>query len=183
MVLNTDIDELSREQKKAILDERAAFLAQASTATKQREHQLDILELVISGKHFAIEARFVREASKAGGALTPLPNTPDFVLGLMNFRGQILPLLDLRKLLEVGPKESNSEMMVVVIQVEQGQAGIIVDEIVGINSIAEAGLQSPKQLVSAAMAPLLKGVREDMLAVLDVNVLFNDPRLVIETYP
>jgi hypothetical protein len=33
------------------------------------------------------------------------------------------------------------------------------------------------------MAPLLKGVREDMLAVLDVNVLFNDPRLVIETYP
>lgn len=182
MLINTDSDELSKEQKKAILDERAAFLAQGQHGTKKREHQLDILEVVISGEHFAFEARFVREASKLG-AWTKLPNTPEFIVGLMNFRGQILPLLDLRRFLELPSKETSTEMMVVVIQSDRAQAGITVDEIVGINSIAEAALQSPKQLVSATLAPLLRGVQADMLAVLDVNALFNDPRLNVETYP
>lgn len=180
--MNTETDELSKEQKKAILDERATFLAQAPLATKKRQNQLDILELVISNEHFAFEARFVREACKMG-TVTPLPNSPDFVVGLMNFRGQILPLLDLRKFLELSAREISNEMMVVVIQLDQAQAGIVVDQIVGINSIAEASLQSPKQLVNSTLAPLLRGVRQDMLAVLDVNALFNDPRLIVETYP
>ena len=183
MVLDTESDELSKEQKKAILDERAAFLAQAPVAASKRENQLDILEVIISGEHFAFEARYVREASKLG-TLTPLPNTPEFIVGLMNFRGQILPLLDLRKFLELTPKESsNTEKMVVVVQSDESQAGITVDEIVGINSITEASLQSPKQLVSGTLAPLLRGVKENMLAVLDVNALFNDPRIIVESHP
>lgn len=180
MARSNESDEITKEQRKAILDERAAFLAQAPSTVAKRENQLDVLELVISGERFAIEAKHVREASKLG-TLTPLPCTPEFVLGLINFRGQILPLLDLRKILELGPKQDKSELQVVVVQTSIAQAGIAVDEISGISSIGEAELQSPKQIFSPALAALLKGMRSDRLAVLDVEMLFADKRLVVES--
>lgn len=182
MARNIDTDELTSEQKKAILDERAAFLAQAPLTVNKRENQLDVLEVIISGEHFAIEAKFVREASKLG-APTRLPCTPNFVLGLINFRGQILPLLDLREILELKQQVQNSNLMVVVVQSDKGQAGIAVDEIAGISSIAEADLQVPKQLVSPSLVPLFKGIRSDRLALLDVNALFSDRRLVVDSGP
>ncbi len=182
MARSSESDELTKEQRKAILDERASFLAQAPLTIAKRDNQLDVLELVISGERFAIESRFVREASKLG-TLTPLPCTPDFVLGLMNFRGQILPLLDLRKILELKPRQNATELQVVVVQTRNGLSGIAVDEITGISSISETELQSPKQLFSQALAPLLRGVQSDRLAVLDIDTIFSDPRLIVESNP
>ena len=177
-----DSDELTKEQKQAILDERAAFLAQTPLASAQKDKQLEVLEVVIEKEKFALEARFVREASKVT-SLTRLPCTPDFVLGLINFRGQILPLIDLRNILELPARNEKSELQVVVVQTELAKAGIAVDEITGISSIGESELQSAKQLVSTMMVPLLKGVRADRLAVLDIEKVFADPRLIVEGQP
>lgn len=182
MARSQESDELTKEQKKAILDERAAFLAQAPLVFgTTREFQVDVLELIISGEKFAIEAKYVREASKLN-TWTQLPCTPDFVLGLMNFRGQILPLLDLRNVLELKAKDDAGELQVVVVQTNNSQAGIAVDEITGISSISETDLQTAKQLVSPMLAPLIKGMRADRLAVLDVEKIFSDPRLIVEAY-
>lgn len=184
-------DELSREQKQAILDERAAFLSQVSLSQEKQENQLDLLEIIISGERFAIEARYVKEASKLQN-LTPLPCTPAFVLGLVNFRGQILPLIDLREVLELKPSASikpgqkkqtaagEQHLQVVVIQTALGQTGIAVDEIVGINSLTEKDLQAPTQLVGSALAPLLKGISIERLAVIDIDKLMSDPRVIVD---
>lgn len=182
MARTEESEELTKEQRKAILDERAAFLAQAPLSTSQKDNELDVLELVISNERFAIEAKFVREANKLS-TWTRLPCTPDFVLGLMNFRGQILPLIDLRPILELSQGEQKAELQIVVVQLSNGQTAIAVDEISGISSILEKELQDPKQLVSPMLAPLLKGMRQDRTAVLDVEKLFSDPRLIVETYP
>lgn len=181
MAKTRDSDELTAEQKKSILDDRAALYAQALASVVRKDNQLDLLEVIISGERFAFEARFVREASKLF-ALTPLPCTPDFVLGLINFRGQILPVLDLRRILEL-PASTSPGSQVVVIQTSTASAGIAVDEIAGICSIAEAELQSPEQLVHPLLEPLFRGLSGDRLAVLNVEALFSDPRLIVESRP
>jgi purine-binding chemotaxis protein CheW len=182
MAKSRETDELSAEQKKAILDERAAFLADAPKVAAKHANQLEVLEVVISQERFAIEARFVREASKLT-ILTPLPCTPDFVLGLINFRGQILPLLDLRGILELSKAKPLAETQVVVVQTATARSGIAVDEIVGILAIPESELQSPRQLIRPSISPLFKGVRSDRLAVLDIEALFADSRLIVEGRP
>ncbi|MBX9687436.1 MAG: chemotaxis protein CheW [Candidatus Obscuribacterales bacterium] len=176
-----ETEELTQEQKKAILDARAALLADQSKSQK-KENQLDILEFVISGERFALEARFVREASKAM-ILTPLPCTPDFVLGLINFRGQIIPLLDLRNLLELKKKDESREQQIVVVQTTAAKAGIAVDEISGIAGIPEADLKSAKDLVSKELFPLLKGMSTERLALLDLEKILSDPRLIVDMSP
>ncbi len=176
-------DELTREQKQAILKERAEVLAQTPIVASKRENQVDVLEFIIAGEKFAVEAKYVREANKLSG-VTALPCTPPFVLGLINFRGQIIALLDLREFLELDRQNSKQlDLQVIVLQNENIQSGFAVDEIIGISSIPEPDLQSPTQLVSAAVAPLLKGVRLDQLSLIDVEKLFADPRLVVEARP
>ena len=182
MTQNHESDELTAEQIKSVLDERAASLARAPKHTSKNTRQLDVLELVIAGERFAIEARFVREASKLS-TLTPLPGTPDFVLGLINFRGQILPLLDLRGILALSRADGNSPCHVVVVQTGTAQAGIAVDEISGITSISETELQTPRQFVRPSLSPLIKGVSSDRLSVLDIEALFQDTRLVVRNNP
>ncbi len=177
-----EYEALSSEQKRAILDQRAAQLAQSLAVQDQQENQLDVLEFLISREKFAIETRYIREASKLL-VLTPLPCAPDFVLGLINFRGQILPLLDLSKILELKPGESKSDLQVVVVQTQLAQAGIAVDEILGISSIAETDLQSTRQLVSSSLAPLLRGLRGDRLAVLNIEAVMSDTRLIVNDNP
>lgn len=176
-------NELTREQKQAILKERAEVLAQTPITASKRENQVDVLEFTIAGERFAVEAKYVREANKLSG-VTALPCTPPFVLGLINFRGQIIALLDLREFLELKRRDTEQlDLQVVVLQNEHIQSGFAVDEIIGISSIPERELQSPTQLVSAAVAPLLKGVRLDQLSLIDVEKLFADPRLVVEAMP
>lgn len=176
-------DELTREQKNAILKERAEVLAQTPITASKRENQIDVLEFTIAGEKFAVEAKYVREANKLSG-VTPLPSTPPFVLGLINFRGQIIALLDLCEFLELKKTDTQqSDLQVVVLQNEHIQSGFAVDEIIGISSIPERELQSPTQLVSTAVAPLLRGVRLDQLSLIDVEKLFADPRLVVEAMP
>lgn len=176
-------DELTKEQKQAILQERADVLAQTPIVASKRENQVDVLEFMIAGEKFAVEAKYVREANKLTG-VTALPCTPAFVLGLINFRGQILALLDLREFLELKTRDiDQTDLQIVVLQNEHIQSGFAVDEIIGISSIPERELQSPKQLVSSKVAPLLKGVRLDQLSLIDVEKLFADPRLVVEAMP
>ena len=175
-------EEMTREQKQAILNERAAVLAQTPMTVSKREHQLDVLEVFISGERFAVEAKYVREANKLAG-LTPLPCTPNFVLGLINFRGQIIALLDLREMLELKPLQKKTDLQIVVLQSGTTYSGIAVDEIVGISAIIQTELQAPQQLASASVASLLKGIRSDRLAVIDVEKVFADPRLIVEAIP
>jgi purine-binding chemotaxis protein CheW len=182
MAKSVENDEMSNEQRKAILDERAALLAATSNSAAKLHNQLEILEFLIADEKFAIEAKYVREASKLF-TLTKLPCTPEFVLGLINFRGQILPLLDLREILELKGSAKKSDLQVVVVQTALGKAGIAVDEIAGISAIPESDLQSPKQLVRPSLAPLFKGVRNDRLVLLDIETLFADQRLRVESSP
>src|SRR5262249_41143135 len=115
--------------------------------------------------------------------LTRLPCTPDFVLGLINFRGQILSVLDLREILELKGAARKTDLQVVVVQTALGKAGIAVDEIAGISAIPESDLQSPRQLVRPTLAPLFKGVRNDRLVLLDIETVFADERLRVESSP
>ena len=174
-----DVDESREEQKQAILDARAESLSQTSLAERLQIRHIDVLEFVLSGERFAVEAKMVKEANKLKH-VTSLPGAPDFILGLLNFRGQILPLLDLRKILELAPASQRNELQIMVVESRACQLGLAVDEITGILSIPEDEIQSAAQIASPSLAPLLKGIRCDRLAILDIEALLADPRLVVK---
>ena len=60
---------------------------------------------------------------------TPIPQTPDFILGLINLRGKILPIMDLRSKFNMTNQEQNEETVIIDVQVRGVEMGIVVDKV------------------------------------------------------
>jgi len=82
----------------------------------------------IGEQRFAIAVQLVREI-RGWSSFTPLPHAPDFVLGMINLRGLILPVVDLGARLGKGPTQIGPSAVVIVAEVANGQVGLLVDEV------------------------------------------------------
>ncbi|WP_263282726.1 chemotaxis protein CheW [Sphingomonas nostoxanthinifaciens] len=99
----------------------------------------------------------VREI-RAWSPATPLPNTPPHVRGVVNLRGVVLPVLDLRHLLGWGRTEPSGRHVIVVVQIGPQLQGLIVDAVNDIVSIDRDELQSPPALGGDTMQALIEGI-------------------------
>jgi purine-binding chemotaxis protein CheW len=95
------------------------------------------------GPHlYAIDIMQVREI-RGWTASTPLPHAPPHVLGMINLRGSILPVIDLGSQLGVGATEVSASSVVMVAQIGDSQVGLLVDAVCDILTVGENMLQPP----------------------------------------
>src|SRR5882757_6299566 len=86
-----------------ILRARARVLARPPERQAEAGAMLDLLEFRLAQECYAVENRYVQEVCPLK-ELTPLPCTPPFLLGIVNVRGRILPVLDLKKFFDLPEK-------------------------------------------------------------------------------
>lgn len=110
--------------------------------------------------------------------ITPVPNTPEFIIGVFNLRGDIFPVLDLSALLGLGAKKIRSSDMVMVLDDGQITVGVLVDRIHGVKSLDGVKVEAPKGIVSKQMQEYVTGVVADKsseIYLLDIDQLFQSP--------
>src|SRR5208282_3436424 len=100
----------------------------------------ELLEFRLAQERYALESRWVREVS-AFKELTPLPCCPPFVLGIVNVRGRILPVLDLKKFFDLPEKGLTDLHRIVLVGDNSLELGILADTIVGVRSVPATDLQ------------------------------------------
>src|ERR1700722_14089268 len=83
-----------------ILRARAQALARSPVSVPSPSTMLELLEFRLASERYALETRHVQDVHPLRD-LTPLPCTPPFVLGIVNVRGRILPVLDLKKFFDL----------------------------------------------------------------------------------
>jgi len=111
--------------------------------------------------------------------LTPLPCTPVFIFGLINVRGQILTVVDMKKFFDLPEKGITNLNKVIVVRKDVMELGILADEIIGIRNIAVNKLQPPLSTMIGIGAEYLKGVTGERLIVLDMERLLTDEKLIV----
>ena len=117
------------------------------------EGHIEIVEFQLADERFGIESVWVREVLPLRD-LTPLPCTPEFVMGILNVRGQIRTVIDIRRFFDLPLKALTDLNKVLFIGTEQMHMGIRADVILGVRSIAPAELQPS--------LPTLAGVRAEI---------------------
>ena len=169
--------EPARADAERILRERARALARPTHQPAPLE-QIELLEFRLARERYAVESRHVLEVCPFRD-LTPLPGTPPFLLGLVNVRGRILPVMDLKKLFEL-PEQGVTDMhRVVLIRGNDLELGLLADVIVGVNSVARESLQPSLPTLTGIRAQYLLGVTDEHLVVLDLDRILADPRILI----
>jgi purine-binding chemotaxis protein CheW len=164
------------EAQHALLRSRAQALAREPPSVAASPDALDVVEFHLASETYGVEVSYVREVSPLK-AFTPLPCTPPFVLGIVNLRGQLLSVIDLKPLFALPCRESTDRQTVIVLQAALMAVGLLADAVLGVRSIALQGLQPSLPTLTGRRAAYLKGVTHEPLVLLDAAKLLADPTL------
>ncbi|HVU24668.1 MAG TPA: chemotaxis protein CheW [Opitutus sp.] len=169
----TPPDETSR-----ILRERAKLLAREPKQQDDPENTLEIIEFALAHESYGIEATYVLEVSPLED-LTPLPCTPAFVRGLVNLRGRILPVIDLKKFFDL-PEEGITDLhRILVVRTADMEFGLLADTIGAVRDIPLDDIQPPLPTLTGIRAEYLRGVTAERLVVLDAARILADRRIIV----
>ncbi|HEV2378166.1 MAG TPA: chemotaxis protein CheW [Terriglobia bacterium] len=172
--LNPDPDE-----KRKILKARAKLLARESEGRGTVAASTEVVEFQLGYERYAIESVYIREIHSLRD-LTPLPCTPPFVLALINVRGQILSVIDIKKFFDLPDKGLTELNKVIIVQTDRMELGILADAILGVRSLALPDLQPSLPTLTGIRVQYLRGVTKDSLVVLDAEKLLSDSRIMVD---
>lgn len=130
-------------------------------------------------ENYAVESGYVQEVCPLK-EFTPLPGTPQFILGLINFRGLILTVIDLKVFFNLSQGRTVTNLnKVIIVQTSNLRVGILTDAIQGIRDVDYDELQPPLPSMTGFRREYIKGVTGDRLIVLDIEKLLSDQRIII----
>jgi len=161
-----------------ILHERAVALARAPQADSSPDGQLELLEFKLANERYALETRHVVEVHPLR-ELTPLPGTPPFIRGIVNLRGRILPVFDLKKFFGLPEQGVTDLHRIIVVRGNDLELGLLADVVAGVRSVALESLAPPLPTLSDIAAVYLRGVSDERLVVLDLDRILADPKIVV----
>ena len=119
------------------------------------ENQIVIFEL--GSEYFGVEIAIVQSIIKVQ-PITKLPHTPDFVEGVTNLRGKVLPVIDLRKRFGLAPREADKNSRIIVVSIDQNEVGIIVDEVSEVMTVPAGSVEALPEMVTTVNSAFIKGI-------------------------
>lgn len=170
--------EVPPAEARRILQERAQALARPLVEARSATDMLDLVVFSLAGERYGIATTHVLEVIPLRD-LTPMPCTPPFVVGVLNHRGTLLPILALSRLLALPVHEVTEGSSVVAVAAGGMVFGILAEAVVGTIRIEAAEVAPLPVTRTDDRTPWLQGVTTGMVAVLDPVALAHDPRLVV----
>ncbi len=144
-------------------------MKKAETNTRENMRQLVIFKL--ANEEYGCDIDSVKEVLKMV-KITPLPETLDFIEGVINLRGEVIPVLDLRKRIGLETEQSFDNSSIVIVEAAERTVGLIVDEISEVLNIEEKNIQESTGEQGGNKAKLIEGVGkagERLLLILNLN--------------
>ncbi|MDZ4133330.1 MAG: chemotaxis protein CheW [Dethiobacteria bacterium] len=137
--------------------------------TKEGETQLVVF--VLASEEFACNIADVREVLKMI-RVTPLPRSLDFVEGVINLRGEVIPVIDLRKRFGLPAVERTDESRIIIVEVEERMVGLTVDSVSEVIRLNNKQIQEAPNQVAGEQTNLIMGVGkidDRMLIILNLE--------------
>ena len=122
---------------------------------QQDEQQLVVFDL--STEAYGVDIGAVREIIRLQD-ITKVPRTPEFVEGVINLRGKVIPVVDLRKRFGLPAEAESKENRIVVVDIGAQDIGVIVDAVTEVLRIATESVEPPASVITTADSEYLLGI-------------------------
>lgn len=175
-----DIEDMraTPQYREKVLKERAKKLAAAVKKEVSAEQAIEVVEFVLASETYAVESRYVREIFPMYD-ITPVPCTPSFVLGIINVRGQILSVIDIKKFFDLPERGITDLNKVIILKHGDMEFGILADSISGVAEIRKSELETGIPTLTGVREGYLKGVTRERVVVLDAVKLLTDKSVIV----
>ena len=179
--VRTCLDHAGRPEparRDVIFAQRARALAEAPPSQTRAPDTWEVVAFQLSDERYGVESHYLREIVPVK-EVTPLPTAPRFVLGLLNVRGQILSLVDLKPFFDLPPVALSDQSAALILRAPGMEFGLLADRLLGLELVAGAELQPPLPTLQGLRADYSRGLTPEGLVLLDAAKLLADPRLVV----
>lgn len=154
-----------------------AAIAPTEGVTRQRRGKY--LTFHLGETEYALEILKVREIIGMMN-VTEVARTPEFVRGVMNLRGKIIPVLDLRRVLAMQPVPDDEETRIIVVELTEIEVGIVVDRVQEVLDVAEEGVEDPPSFGLAVNTDFVLGMAKSegrVTILLDVDRVLGERKI------
>lgn len=152
-----------------------AMTATAQLARQEPETEIQFVVFLLAAEEYGVPIHYVQEIIRVPEVLTHLPNTPPAIEGMVNLRGMLLPVIDLRTRMAIAKEPRNDQQRIVVFTHHGSKTGFIVDSVSEVIKLP-GGCLEPTPELAGDMGHLLANVanlpaRNRMILILDVEAL------------
>jgi purine-binding chemotaxis protein CheW len=136
---------------------------------------IQLISFALGDDQYGVDIMAVREI-KGWIDITPLPRQPEYVRGVLNLRGMIVPIVDLRCRFGQGLTETTPLHIVIIVQIDGRQVGLIGDRVLDIVSVEASEIQPVPRTAQGAASDFLSGLvtnDDTMIALIDLPNLLS----------
>ncbi len=146
--------------------------ATAITSAKNSD-ELQAVIFRLGNEIFGVDVHQVREIIKMR-EYTRIPNTPSYICGVINLRGQITTIIDLRKVFEMDSGSVGSDLRIIILDAKDVNVGVIVDSVLGVTRISTKDVEPPPKITKTSALEFINGIAkhdENLIILLDLEKL------------
>lgn len=167
----------SPDETLQILKHRAQILAEKPKIPEEATDIISVMEFELGEETYAIELSYIDEVCPVK-EITPLPGAPDYIIGIMNVRGKIMSVLDIKTFFDIPKKGLTHLSQVIMLHSDLMEFGILVDHSIGPRVIAVNSIQSSLTAFTGLRKKYLKGVTTEQIVFLDVDKILTDQAII-----
>lgn len=148
--------------------------AASAEADPKIEEIVQLVTFKLGNEEFAVDILKVQEINRII-EITKVPKAPDFVEGVINLRGKVIPIVDIRQKFHLAIKEATKETRIIVVNIMNKTIGLIVDSVSEVLRINSSTIQPPPPLIAGLDSDYIKGVGkldERLIILLDIDKIF-----------
>ena len=157
----------------------------ANEAGVQAAGANEFLTFTLGAEEYGVDILKVQEI-RGYGTVTRIPEAPDFVKGVINLRGTIVPVVDMRLKFKLGKADYNTFTVMIILNVADRVVGMVVDSVSDVVALTPSQIRPAPELGSAVGAQLLTGIGaldSRMLILLDIERLMTSAEMALISQP
>jgi len=134
---------------------------------------IELLTFKVADQEYSLDITSVREI-RGWTRTTPMPHAPDYMRGVINLRGTVLPVMDLARRLNMAAQEITDRNVIIVVNLNGSLTGLLVDAVSDIVAMKEDDLQEPPETSSNQAVPVVRAltlIDDRMIRVLDLAAI------------
>ncbi len=140
-----------------------------------------VVSFTVGKEEYAVDIMLVNSIIETTD-VTRLPNTPDFVEGVINLRGEVIPIINLRKKFGLGENtENRKDERIIVVNIKNKNVGMVVDSVKEVLNLSDEQVEEPPTVVGGLRRTFLEGIakQEDRLIILiDAEKILTEEEMI-----
>ncbi|MFC1668905.1 chemotaxis protein CheW [Spirochaetota bacterium] len=177
-----DISELIEKQK-SLSEELGNGKVDQSEDDNIDEDIVQFVSFMLEDVEYGIEILTVHEILRIPD-MTRLPNVPSFIIGVINLRGNIIPVVDVRERFSIPQKEYTEQTRIIVIETDDKLVGLLVDYVHQVVRIPQSHIDEPSDLIEGVSEEFISGIarmRDRLIVILNItNLIFEEDEVALE---